>query len=73
MQMMTQSQLDNVAIDCKKLVLKIDTINQSSFVEFFKEFLEPFQIKLAEKELRVEIKEVYRGSQQEDELKALKV
>ena len=54
-------------------MLKINTINQSSFKEFFKEFLEPFQIKLVEKELRVEVKEVFKGSLQEDEEKALKV
>ena len=54
-------------------MLKINTINQSSFKEFFKEFLEPFQIKLVEKELRVEVQEVFRGSLLEDEEKALKV
>jgi hypothetical protein len=42
MQMMTQSQLDNVAIDCKKLVLNADTFRESSFKEFIFQFIEPF-------------------------------
>ena len=56
---MTQSQLSNLAIDCNKLKLAIETIREESFKEFFTRFLEPFEIKLAEKDLIVDVEEYF--------------
>jgi len=51
--------LDNLAIDCKKLALDAQAISTASFKEFFDHFLEPFNIKIVEKDLRIDVKEFY--------------
>lgn len=46
MQMMTQSQLDCVALDCKKLAPVAQIIKEQSFKEFINNFVQLFEIKL---------------------------
>jgi len=48
-----------VAIDCKKLVLDAQQVPNTSFKEFFDLFLEPFQIKIVEKDLSIDVQEFY--------------
>ncbi len=65
MRLMTQSQLVNVAIDCKKLQLRTSTIEESSFQKFLDRFLQPFKLKLIEKEISVVIQEYFTTTQNE--------
>lgn len=48
-----------MAIDCKKLVLDAQKVPFVSFKEFFDLFLEPFRIKIVEKDLSINVEEFY--------------
>ena len=66
MLLMTQSQLNNVAIDCGKLTLEAHSISEATFREFFDQFLEPFHIKILEKDLSVNIEEFHGHDEKDD-------
>jgi DNA polymerase III sliding clamp (beta) subunit (PCNA family) len=49
-----------LAIDCKKQQLNTSTIDEESFEKFFALLLEPFEIKLKQKQLQIKVLE-YHG------------
>lgn len=56
---MTKSQIDHYHYDCNRLRLKVSARAETTFREFLDDFLKPFRFKIEERQLTIEIQELF--------------